>query len=152
MSQDIQIRSIPDELAGLRLDQALARMFPEYSRSRLKEWLLSGAITVDGAARRPRDAVGGGERIEMQVQAETLVRDKPEPIALDIVFEDEQLLVINKPAGLVVHPGAGNADGTLVSPGLAGVQVYLQGALWEAAASQGVEIGLTNGLAIQLGF
>ena len=115
MSQDIQTRSIPDELAGLRLDQALARMFPEYSRSRLKEWLLSGAITVDGGARRPRDAVAGGERIEMQVQAETLVRDKPEPIALDIVFEDEQLLVINKPAGLVVHPGAGNPAGTLMN-------------------------------------
>ena len=115
MSQDIHTRSIPDELAGLRLDQALARMFPEYSRSRLKEWLLSGAITVDGGARRPRDAVAGGERIEMQVQAETLVRDKPEPIALDIVFEDEQLLVINKPAGLVVHPGAGNPTGTLMN-------------------------------------
>jgi 23S rRNA pseudouridine1911/1915/1917 synthase len=115
MSQDIQTRSIPDELAGLRLDQALARMFPEYSRSRLKEWLLSGGITVDGGTRRPRDAVAGGERIEMQVQAETLVRDKPEPIALDIVFEDEQLLVINKPAGLVVHPGAGNPTGTLMN-------------------------------------
>ncbi|NNF40707.1 MAG: 23S rRNA pseudouridine(1911/1915/1917) synthase RluD [Woeseiaceae bacterium] len=115
MSQDIQTRSIPDELAGLRLDQALARMFPEYSRSRLKEWLLSGAITVNGGARRPRDAVEGGERIEMQVQAETLVRDKPEPILLDVVFEDEQLLVINKPAGLVVHPGAGNPTGTLMN-------------------------------------
>ena len=115
MSQDIQTRSIPDELAGLRLDQALARMFPEYSRSRLKEWLLSGAITVDGGARRPRDAVAGGESIEMRVQAETLVRDKPEPIALDIVFEDEQLLLINKPAGLVVHPGAGNPTGTLMN-------------------------------------
>ena len=115
MTQDIQTRSIPDELAGLRLDQALARMFPEYSRSRLKEWLLSGAITVDGGARRPRDAVAGGESIEMQVQAETLVRDKPEPISLNIVFEDEQLLVINKPAGLVVHPGAGNPTGTLMN-------------------------------------
>ena len=115
MSQDLHTRAIPDELAGLRLDQALARMFPEYSRSRLKEWLLSGAITVDGGARRPRDAVVGGERIDMQVQAETLVRDKPEPIALDIVFEDEQLLVINKPVGLVVHPGAGNPSGTLMN-------------------------------------
>ncbi len=115
MSQELHTRAIPDELAGLRLDQALARMFPEYSRSRLKEWLLSGAITVDGGARRPRDAVVGGERIDMQVPAETLVRDKPEPIALDIVFEDEQLLVINKPVGLVVHPGAGNPSGTLMN-------------------------------------
>ncbi len=115
MSQDIHTTSIPDELAGLRLDQALARMFPEFSRSRLKEWLLMGAITVDGGARRPRDAVVGGELIEMQVQAESLVRDKPEPITLDIVFEDEHLLVINKPAGLVVHPGAGNPTGTLMN-------------------------------------
>jgi len=107
--------AIPDELAGLRLDQALARMFPEYSRSRLKEWLLAGAITVDGAGMRPRDAVTGGERVDMRVPAEALVRDKPEPIALDIVFEDDDLLVINKPAGLVVHPGAGNPAGTLMN-------------------------------------
>ena len=115
MTQDIQSRAVPEALAGLRLDQALARMFPEYSRSRLKEWLLAGAITVDGASRRPRDAVTGGEQVEMVVQAEALVRDKPEPIALDIVFEDDDLLVINKPAGLVVHPGAGNPAGTLMN-------------------------------------
>jgi len=115
MTQDIQRMAIPDELAGLRLDQALARMFPEYSRSRLKEWLLAGAITVDGAGMRPRDAVTGGERVDMRVPAEALVRDKPEPIALDIVFEDDDLLIINKPAGLVVHPGAGNPAGTLMN-------------------------------------
>lgn len=115
MNDEIQSRTIPDELAGLRLDQALARMFPGYSRSRLKEWLLAGAITVDGISMRPRDAVSGGERVDMRVQAESVVRDKPEPIALDIVFEDDDLLVINKPAGLVVHPGAGNPAGTLMN-------------------------------------
>ena len=115
MNDEIQSRTVPDELAGLRLDQALARMFPGYSRSRLKEWLLAGAITVDGISMRPRDAVSGGERVDMRVRAEPVVRDQPEPIALDIVFEDDDLLVINKPAGLVVHPGAGNPAGTLMN-------------------------------------
>ena len=115
MSSEKQISTIPDDLAGLRLDQALARMFPDYSRSRLKEWLLSGAISVDGGSRRPRDPVKGGERIEFQPQSEPEVRAKPEPISLDVVFEDEDLLVVNKPAGLVVHPGAGNPGGTLMN-------------------------------------
>ncbi len=110
-----ETKAIPEELAGLRLDQALARMFPEYSRSRLKDWLLDGAITVDGVARRPRDAVAGGERVVLEAPAEPVVRDLPEPIALDVVFEDDDLLVVNKPAGLVVHPGAGNPAGTLMN-------------------------------------
>ncbi|NNF40849.1 MAG: 23S rRNA pseudouridine(1911/1915/1917) synthase RluD [Woeseiaceae bacterium] len=115
MSETQQTRPIPDELAGLRLDQALARMFPQYSRSRLKEWLLAGAITLDGGPRRPRDAVAGGEVVCLQPLAEASVRADPEAIALDIAFEDEHLLVINKPAGLVVHPGAGNPAGTLMN-------------------------------------
>ena len=90
-------------------------MFPDYSRSRLKEWLLSGAILVDGGSRRPRDAVKGGELIEFEPQLESEVRAEPEPIALDVVHEDEFLLVVNKPAGLVVHPGAGNPHGTLMN-------------------------------------
>ena len=90
-------------------------MFPDYSRSRLKEWLLSGAISVDGGSRRPRDAVSGGEVIEFEPQPETEVRAAPEPITLDVAFEDEHLLVVNKPAGLVVHPGAGNPGGTLMN-------------------------------------
>ncbi len=110
-----ETKAIPEELAGLRLDQALARMFPEYSRSRLKDWLLDGAITVNGEARRPRDAVAGGERVVLTAPAESVVRDLPEPIALDVVFEDDDLLVVNKPAGLVVHPGAGNPAGTLMN-------------------------------------
>lgn len=115
MSEALQTRAIPAELAGLRLDQALARMFPEYSRSRLKEWLLAGSITLDGAPKRPRDAVAGGEIVSLQPQADVGVRAEPEPITLHVVFEDENLLVVNKPAGLVVHPGAGNPAGTLMN-------------------------------------
>jgi 23S rRNA pseudouridine1911/1915/1917 synthase len=106
---------IPDEMAGQRLDQALARMFPEYSRSRLKAWLLEGAVLVDGSVLRPRDKVRGGERVDLNVVAEAVVRAEPEPLELDIVFEDEALLVVNKQADLVVHPGAGNPGGTLMN-------------------------------------
>ncbi len=115
MNSEKQNLAVPEELAGLRLDQALARMFPEYSRSRLKEWLLAGAITIDGGTKRPRDAVAGGEMISLEPQTESEVRAEPEPISLDVVYEDEDLLVVNKPAGLVVHPGAGNPGGTLMN-------------------------------------
>lgn len=107
--------TVPMELAGSRLDQALARMFPDYSRSRLTQWLKKGHISVDGEARRPRDTVLGGEFVVVTPQAEVAVTSRPEPIALDVVFEDDDLLVINKPAGLVVHPGAGNLRGTLMN-------------------------------------
>jgi len=90
-------------------------MFPEYSRSRLKEWLLKGAISVDGASKRPRDAVAGGETVILVPQADSAVRAEPEAIDLDVVYEDDELLVVNKPAGLVVHPGAGNPAGTLMN-------------------------------------
>lgn len=107
--------AVPDELAGLRLDQALAKMFPDFSRSRLKSWLVSGAVLVDGESRRPKDRVDGGEQVELNIVAELAVRSAPEPINLDVVFEDDDLLVINKQAGLVVHPGAGNPTGTLMN-------------------------------------
>lgn len=115
MNDALQTKPIPEELAGLRLDQALAQMFPEYSRNRLKEWLLAGAITLDGGPKRPRDAVRGGEIVSLRPREDAAVRAEPEPIALDVVFEDDELLVINKPAGLVVHPGAGNPAGTLMN-------------------------------------
>jgi len=115
MTQEATIKSVPEELAGQRLDQALAQMFPEYSRSRLKTWLIAGAIQVDGDSPRPRDPVRGGERVELRAIPEVSVTATPEPIALDIVFEDESLIAINKPAGLVVHPGAGNVSGTLMN-------------------------------------
>ncbi len=115
MASQKQFTTVPEELAGLRLDQALARMFPEYSRSRLKEWLLAGAITVDGGSKRPRDAVSGGEAIALEPQAEIEVEAKPEPMQLDVVHEDDDVLIVNKPTGLVVHPGAGNTSGTLMN-------------------------------------
>jgi len=115
MSDDNDLVSVPSDLAGQRLDQALASMFPQYSRSRLKSWILDGLVTVDGAVLRPRDAVSGGEEIELRPQHEIEVTAQPEPVEFGIAYEDETLLVVNKPAGLVVHPGAGNAGGTLMN-------------------------------------
>ncbi len=108
-------RTIPDDLAGLRLDQALAKMFPEYSRSRLTAWLKSGAIRVDGTSPKPREKIAGGEEIVLEVELEDREAAAPEPMALDVAWEDDAVLVINKPAGLVVHPGAGNVSGTLMN-------------------------------------
>jgi 23S rRNA pseudouridine1911/1915/1917 synthase len=115
MTSKKQILTVPEELAGLRLDQALARMFPEYSRSRLKEWLLAGAVSVDGGAKRPRDAVSGGETVALTPLAEVEVEAVAQPMTLDVRYEDDDILVVNKPAGLVVHPGAGNPAGTLMN-------------------------------------
>ncbi len=94
---------------------ALARMFPDYSRSRLKNWVLKGNVTVDGRTMRPRDSVLGGEHVIVQPQAEVSVTSLPEPLDLAIAYEDEDLLIVNKPAGLVVHPGTGNTHGTLMN-------------------------------------
>ena len=115
MTTPSEQKTVPLELAGQRLDQALAQMFPQFSRSRLKTWILQGFVTVDEREMRPRDAVSGGESIVLLPQAEIAVISKPEPLDLDIVYEDEDLLVVNKPAGLVVHPGAGNTRGTLMN-------------------------------------
>jgi 23S rRNA pseudouridine1911/1915/1917 synthase len=106
---------IPDAAAGQRLDVLLAQLLPQYSRSRIGAWIREGAVQVDGRAMRPRDAMFGGERVCVQVPTERLTHAGAEPIALDLLFEDADLIVLDKPAGLVVHPGAGNADGTLVN-------------------------------------
>jgi 23S rRNA pseudouridine1911/1915/1917 synthase len=104
---------ITPELAGRRLDQALAARFPEYSRSRLQTWIREGRVTLNGRPARQRDKVSAGDQVTLRPLIEEQVDCRPQEIPLDIVFEDEHLLVIDKPAGLVVHPAAGNPDGTL---------------------------------------
>ena len=115
-TQAIQLRAeVPFELGGQRLDQVAAQLFSDHSRSRLSAWIKDGLLTVDGAVLRPRDTVHAGAVLELsaeqQAQGEWVAQDIP----LDIVFEDEHILVLNKPAGLVVHPAAGHADGTLLN-------------------------------------
>ena len=105
--------SIPPEASGRRLDQALAELFPDYSRSRLSAWIKDGAVLLDGEQVAPRHIVFGGERVELTVRMQREVGAQAEAIALDIRFEDDDVIVVNKPAGLIVHPGAGNPDGTL---------------------------------------
>ncbi len=103
-------------LAGLRLDQALARLFPAYSRSRLQRWIEAGQVRVDGAPATQRLRVLGGERVELIIlETAHPQAAQAEAIPLAIVYEDEALIVVNKPAGLVVHPAAGHAGGTLVN-------------------------------------
>ncbi len=105
---------VPPELATKRLDQAVSAMFPQYSRARLQDWIKSGELTVDGAVAKQKDKVMGGEEITIVAEEDT-TEVLPEDIPLNIVFEDEHLLVLDKPAGLVVHPGAGNPGGTLMN-------------------------------------
>jgi 23S rRNA pseudouridine1911/1915/1917 synthase len=106
---------VPDELAGKRLDQVLAEIFPDYSRSRLQSWLKSGQIKVDGITRRAKDKVLGKELIVLEAELLAEPSWQAEKRELNIVYEDEALLVLNKPVGLVVHPGAGNTQGTLLN-------------------------------------
>ncbi|AGH80367.1 RluA family pseudouridine synthase [Psychromonas sp. CNPT3] len=101
---------------GFRLDKALAALFPDYSRTRIKEWILDDLVKIDDVTvNRPREKVYTGQQVEVNATLEDEVVFHPQNIPLDIIFEDEHILVINKPAGLVVHPGAGNPDGTVLN-------------------------------------
>ncbi|WP_426152640.1 23S rRNA pseudouridine(1911/1915/1917) synthase RluD [Pseudomonas sp. DC3000-4b1] len=106
---------VTSDLGGQRLDQVAAQLFAEFSRSRLSAWIKEGRLTVDGAVLRPRDVVHGGAVLALEAEQEAQGEWVAQAIELDIVYEDEQILVINKPAGLVVHPAAGHADGTLLN-------------------------------------
>jgi 23S rRNA pseudouridine1911/1915/1917 synthase len=107
---------IPSELVGVRLDLALVELFPDFSRARLQQWVKGGQITVNSKTWRSKDKVGGGEYVVLQYTPENTVETfLPEPIPLDIVYADDDLLILNKPPGLVVHPGAGNWSGTLLN-------------------------------------
>ncbi|VAW80750.1 Ribosomal large subunit pseudouridine synthase D [hydrothermal vent metagenome] len=114
MSETIYLSgSIPEQAAGRRLDQVLAELFSQYSRSRLQQWTKQGHVLLDGKPAKVRQRVLGGESVEVRAELQDEGAVEPQAMALDIVYQDEQLLVINKPAGLVVHPAAGNRDGTL---------------------------------------
>ena len=114
--QTVEHRAVvPPEMAGQRLDQALAALFPDYSRSRLQGWIRAGRVRVDGRELRPRDKLDGGEEILLSAALEDETQAEAEPIRLEILHEDEEILVLDKPPGLVVHPGAGNPAGTLVN-------------------------------------
>ncbi|MEZ5477204.1 MAG: 23S rRNA pseudouridine(1911/1915/1917) synthase RluD [Thiolinea sp.] len=116
MPESQQIISIvPPEMAQQRLDQVVAGLYPQYSRSQLQKWIRAGQVTVDDKHLKPKERLTGGEAIVLQVEETTQTHDAAEAIALDIVYEDEALLVLNKPVGLVVHPAAGNWSGTLVN-------------------------------------
>ncbi len=111
-----QLMAIPARLAGVRLDQALAEMLPQYSRSRLQAWISEGLITLEGEIATPKRRVWGGEQIQVRPSAHpSEAAPQAEDIGLNIVYEDAAILVIDKPAGLVVHPGSGNWSGTLMN-------------------------------------
>lgn len=108
--------TVPDDCVGMRLDQALARLRPAWSRSRLQSWIREKRISVDNAEAVAKQKVWGGEKIEIRPGAHPAeTGHAPEDIALNIVYEDDALIVINKPAGLVVHPGSGNWQGTMLN-------------------------------------
>jgi len=114
MSEHIHLTGqIPQSSAGRRVDQVLVELFPGYSRSRLQQWIKAGQVLLNQRPVLARYRVAGGEQVEVRAQLQLETEVRPEDIPLDIRFQDQHLLVLNKPAGLVVHPAAGNPNGTL---------------------------------------
>ncbi len=106
---------IPPEYAGKRLDQTLAALFPEFSRSQIQQWIRAGDVSLDAARPRQRDKLTGGEMVEIRVSLAPALVWKAQAIPLQIIYQDAELLVIDKPAGMVVHPAVGNYEGTLLN-------------------------------------
>ena len=116
MNKTIQdTKYIPEELAGMRLDKALAVLFPDYSRAMLSKWLKSGDILINGQSMLQKEKVKGGEHVSIGTILEDQSEHLGEHISLDIIHEDDVMLIINKPSGLIVHPGAGMPSGTLLN-------------------------------------
>ncbi len=114
MAEEIKIQNLTDADAGKRLDVVLAELFPDYSRSCLKRWILQGQVLLDGKSSKPKIKVTGSEQIQLNIQPiPAQMPCQAEPVPLNVIFEDEAIIVINKPAGLVVHPAAGHYSGTL---------------------------------------
>lgn len=114
-SSESRHAQVPHELNGARLDQAATALFPEFSRGRLQQWIKGGALTVDGQVGKAKQKVVGGEQLQLIIEDEPQGDWLAEDLPLDIVYEDEGILVINKPANCVVHPAAGNPGGTLLN-------------------------------------
>ena len=111
----IILLTVPEDALGERLDVVVAQLCPQFSRSQLQKWIKSGDILLNEKPAKTRDKVFGGEEIKVSPVSVEKTHDKPEAIKLNIVYEDDDMLVINKPVGLVVHPGAGNQSGTLMN-------------------------------------
>ena len=109
------IHRVQKNQKGLRLDVVAAKAFPEFSRNNIQKWIKKGELTLNGSSSKSKQLLRGTELLEIQAERIEVVEDLPEEINLDILFEDEDIMVINKKPGLVVHPGAGNKSGTLVN-------------------------------------
>ena len=112
---DLLEARIPIQSHGMRLDQVVAELFPDYSRNRLATWIKEGRLTVDGKTMKPRDKALASAHVVLEVVDEPVIDWQAQTLPLDVIFEDEHILVVNKPAGMVVHPAAGHTDGTLVN-------------------------------------
>jgi 23S rRNA pseudouridine1911/1915/1917 synthase len=106
---------VPEDLAGNRLDQVAAQLFSEYSRARLQSWIKDGSLRVNAQSLRPRDRLKTGDLLQIEAELVSSEKFLPQPIQFDIIFEDEDLVILNKPANLVVHPAAGHWQGTLLN-------------------------------------
>ena len=116
MSAHISLSAeVPEDLAGNRLDQIAAQLFPEYSRARLQSWIKDGSLRVNAQSLRPRDPLKTGDLLQIEAELVSSEKFLPQPIQFDIIFEDEDLVILNKPANLVVHPAAGHWQGTLLN-------------------------------------
>ncbi|OGT09590.1 MAG: RNA pseudouridine synthase [Gammaproteobacteria bacterium RBG_16_37_9] len=115
MSQIKLTKTIPQTLDQTRLDLALGTLLPEYSRARIQKWVKAGYITVDGKILRSKDKVYTNQIVDVTATIANITRLEPQPIALNIVYEDQDIIILNKPAGIVTHPGAGNANNTLLN-------------------------------------
>ena len=115
MEQFEHALEVNDDLAGMRLDQALALRFPQYSRSQIKTWIDAGGVLLNNANTRPKVRVSTGDRVQMTATLAASIELAPQAIDFSVKFEDDDLIIVDKPAGLVVHPGAGNLDQTLAN-------------------------------------
>ena len=116
---------IEKKQAGNRLDQALQQLLPDFSRSRIQQWIQQGFVCLNRQTCKPRQKVYSGDLVDLDVPEQAVISDQPQSIEFEIIYQDEDIFVVNKPAGLVVHPAAGHQDGTLVN-GLLAVDARLQ--------------------------